>query len=129
MADDGIPASALTTHEIERILERSGRDIPLPWQETIDILLDRDWPEPCRFDRFDPNGQGDEVFYTTTLFWTCECTQNDIHPRGQDKCLVCGHFADESPDADVAEVFAHAAELSEDLVAYLREQWDVFLSE
>ena len=129
MADDGIPASALTASEIEQLVKKAGEDIPLPWQETIDILLNRDWPEPCRFDRHDPNGQGTDIFYTTTLFWTCECKQNDIHPRSQEICPVCGHVADECPDADVAEVFDHAVELPDDLTAYLREQWETFISD
>ena len=129
MADDGIPVDVFNVREIEFLLKDVSKNITLPWQEIIGLSLSRIWPELCRFDRFDPDGRGENIFYTTTLFWECECKQNNIHPRSQTSCPVCGHFADESPDADVAEVFAHAKELPEDLTTYLRDQWEAFAAQ
>jgi hypothetical protein len=54
----------------------------------------------------DPKGP----FYTTLLFWDCECEEEYIHPVTQGICFACNRHREESPDARVNEVFQHAYE-------------------
>jgi hypothetical protein len=46
-------------------------------------------------------------FYTTPLFWDCECMEDYIHPASESRCLRCGAARDESPDSRVREVLNH----------------------
>ena len=43
---------------------------------------------------------------TTEAYWDCECPENYIHPKSEDKCPKCGRTSDEQPDAIVSEVVA-----------------------
>ena len=49
-------------------------------------------------------------FWTTRLFWDCECEEDYIHPNYvlpfalSPTCIKCGAFADEQPDSRVTEV-------------------------
>jgi len=48
-------------------------------------------------------------FYTTHLYWDCECVENYIHPSHDSECDVC-HFNredDAMPDSRVGEILAH----------------------
>lgn len=41
---------------------------------------------------------------TTEKYWDCECKDNFIHPKTQNKCNICGAVAEEQPDSRVNEV-------------------------
>jgi hypothetical protein len=58
---------------------------------------------------------GRDIFYTTSLFWDCECEECFIHPAYQDLCLMCGVYREDKPDARVDEVLSHAYYLPKDL--------------
>jgi hypothetical protein len=49
-------------------------------------------------------------FYTTPLFWDCECEEDYIHPATQEVCLACNTRREDAPDARVDEVFRYAYE-------------------
>lgn len=59
---------------------------------------------------------GRDVFYTTPLFWDCECESDYIHPASQDECLLCGARREDQPNARVDEVFRHWYSLPYELV-------------
>ena len=46
-----------------------------------------------------------DAFYTTILFWDCECERDYIHPCTEESCPVCKAEREESPNARVNEVF------------------------
>jgi len=62
---------------------------------------------------------GRDKFYTTPLFWDCECERNFIHACVEDVCLVCEVAQTESPNARVDEVLLYSSELNRNLVAAL----------
>jgi len=41
---------------------------------------------------------------TTPDYWDCECDDNYIHPKSEEKCEKCGKKPDEQPDSRVNEV-------------------------
>ncbi len=53
-------------------------------------------------------------FYTTSLFWECECEEAYIHPLYRDECCACGVRREDAPDARLLEVVRHANEFSLD---------------
>ena len=59
---------------------------------------------------------GRDAFYTTSLFWDCECEEEYIQPAFQDYCLLCGSSREDQPDARVDEVLKYKNYLSNDLV-------------
>lgn len=50
------------------------------------------------------NVNGQPEITTTEKYWDCECKENYIHPKTQQKCNICGAIADEQPDSWVVEV-------------------------
>lgn len=62
---------------------------------------------------------GRDVFYTTPLFWDCECEEDYIHDCTCEDCPACGSTQAESPDARVDEVLQHTRSLNEGLIALL----------
>jgi len=67
---------------------------------------------------------GRDTFYTTSLFWDCECEEHYIHPAYQDQCLVCGAYRDEQPDARVDEILDHSMGLPIDLLQVVEKLAD-----
>jgi len=59
---------------------------------------------------------GRDIFYTTALFWDCECEEKFIHPAFQDECLLCGSCCEDQPNACVDDVLKHSINLPYDLV-------------
>ena len=66
---------------------------------------------------------GRSIFYTTPLFWDCECNEGYIHPCTEDSCVACNSFFEDSPDARVDEVFheRYGSSLPKSLVDALEE--------
>ena len=122
MTAQGMPPEAFTQDDLEKLLE-AGRVVNLPWQETLEVLLMLDWPDPCRFD-IHKTGTAGKPFVTTTLFWECECQQRYLSPRSQEQCPDCRIHRSDAPDARLNEIWSHAAEISPALLAYLRESWE-----
>lgn len=60
-----------------------------------------------------------DAFYTTSLFWDCQCEEDYIHALTEENCLACGAMREEAPDARVNEVFGHSNSLNGTLVAAL----------
>ncbi len=50
------------------------------------------------------------VFYTTPLFWDCECEEEYIHPAFEEFCPHCNSRREDAPDARVSEIFSHVYE-------------------
>ena len=69
----------------------------------------------------DPHNGG---FFTTSLFWDCECEQCYIHDLTEGDCPVCGVQRQDAPDARAIEVVqhAHSFHLSSTLVEVVAEQ-------
>ncbi len=47
---------------------------------------------------------GRSTFFTTPLFWDCECERGYIHPCTEGRCAVCSILQEDAPDARVDEV-------------------------
>ena len=47
------------------------------------------------------------VFYTTPLFWDCECQEQYIHPVSHNQCWICGTHRDDAPESRLNEVLSH----------------------
>ncbi len=62
---------------------------------------------------------GRDIFYTTPLFWDCECDEGYIHSCLEDDCPVCNVTQEESPNARVDEVLCYSSTLNTPLVAAL----------
>ena len=62
---------------------------------------------------------GCDIFYTTPLFWDCECEEGYIHSCLEEDCLACKVTQEESPDARVDEVLSCSTELNGKLIAAL----------
>ena len=60
-----------------------------------------------------------DAFYTTSLFWDCQCEENYIHSLTEESCFACGATREEAPDARVNEVISHSTGLNSALVAAL----------
>ena len=63
-------------------------------------------------------------FYTTSLFWDCECEDHYIHPFHRRECCACGVRQEDAPDARLLEVirYAHEFDLDRQLVEAAAEQ-------
>ncbi len=63
-------------------------------------------------------------FYTTSLFWDCECEDRYIHPLYRSECPACGIRREDSPDARLLEVirYAHEFDLDRQMVEVAAEQ-------
>ncbi len=60
-----------------------------------------------------------DKFYTTPLFWDCECEEYYIHSCLEEACPVCNATQEESPNARVDEVFRNSSGLHHTLIAVL----------
>ena len=69
----------------------------------------------------DPHNGG---FFTTSLFWDCECEQRYIHDLTENECLACGVRRLDAPDARAIEVIRHAHDfrLAAELVTAVVDQ-------
>lgn len=68
----------------------------------------------CRKDNFELielHDLGRDTFYTTPLFWDCECEDDFIHSVSENDCLHCGSQREHQPDARVDEVLRYATGL------------------
>ncbi len=59
---------------------------------------------------------GRDTFYTTSLFWDCECEYDYILPAFLDECPMCNSRREDQPDARVEEVLSHKCCLPVELV-------------
>ena len=59
---------------------------------------------------------GRDTFYTTSLFWDCDCEEEYIQPAFMDECILCGSSREDQPDARVDEVLKYQTHLPNDLV-------------
>ena len=59
---------------------------------------------------------GRDTFYTTSLFWDCECEDDYIRPAFRNECPLCGSSREDQPDARVDEILNHSINLPYDLV-------------
>ena len=62
---------------------------------------------------------GRDKFYTTPLFWDCECESDYIRTCLEEDCPVCGVTQEESPNARVDEVLCRSGALNSKLIAVL----------
>lgn len=76
-------------------------------------------PSTPRLVLIEQHNIGRDKFFTTPLFWDCECERNYIHACIEDVCPVCKVTQEESPNARVDEVLRHSSELNRRLVAAL----------
>ncbi|MBN2115427.1 MAG: hypothetical protein JW730_02590 [Anaerolineales bacterium] len=67
---------------------------------------------------------GRDTFYTSSLFWDCECEEHYIHPVYQDQCLLCGARREDQPDARVDEILNHTRGLPSDLLQVIEKLAD-----
>ncbi|MEA3350953.1 MAG: hypothetical protein U9Q82_10055 [Chloroflexota bacterium] len=102
-------------------------ELILPWHKAIASALVTNWPEICHFSKHE--GTHGEHFYTTTMFWECECVTRFIHPRGQNQCSICGAVANESPDARPDEIVVHEDEFPDELMDYFWTKFAHFVSD
>jgi hypothetical protein len=72
----------------------------------------------------DPNGVRNG-FYTTVLFWECECQQDFLHPIDQERCHACGFPRSESPDARLETVLRDGSRVDARLVAIVLKLADI----
>jgi hypothetical protein len=47
------------------------------------------------------------TFYTTPLFWDCNCEEEYIHPATDEACPACNTRREDAPDARVEEIFRY----------------------
>ena len=76
-------------------------------------------PSKHRLVLIEQHNIGRDIFYTTPLFWDCECEEGYIHSCIEDDCPVCKVTQEESPNARVDEVLSYSTELNNKLVAAL----------
>jgi len=62
---------------------------------------------------------GRDTFFTTPLFWDCECEEGYIRTCLEEGCPLCGVTREDSPDARVDEVLSRSTELNDKLIAAL----------
>ena len=67
---------------------------------------------------------GRDTFYTTSLFWDCECEFDFIQPAFLDDCPICNSHREDQPNARVDEVLSHKCCLPSDLVQVVEVQAD-----
>ena len=86
----------------------------------------------CRKDNFElieRHDLGRDTFYTTPLFWDCECEDDFIHSVSENDCLRCGSQREHQPDARVDEVLRYATGLPLDLVQIVENLAEQFAPE
>ncbi|MBI5943672.1 MAG: hypothetical protein HY864_04830 [Chloroflexi bacterium] len=76
-------------------------------------------PSKPRLVLIEQHNIGRDIFYTTPLFWDCECEEGYIHSCLDEGCSVCGVTQDESPNARVDEVLCYSSTLNDKLIAAL----------
>lgn len=76
-------------------------------------------PSKPRLVLIEQHNIGRDIFYTTPLFWDCECEEGYIHSCLEEDCLACKVTQEESPDARVDEVLSCSTKLNDKLVAAL----------
>ena len=78
----------------------------------------------------EPHNVGrEDAFYTTILFWDCECERDYIHPCTESSCPVCKAEREDSPDARVNELFKYQSDLDLRLMNALTEYCESFYPE
>ena len=65
------------------------------------------------------HNSGRDIFYTTPLFWDCECEEDYIRAFLDEDCPVCKVTQAESPNARVDEVLSCSSTLNNKLIAAL----------
>jgi hypothetical protein len=81
------------------------------------------------FDLIEQHDLGRDTFYTTPLFWDCECEEDFIHPASENECLRCSSQREHQPDARVDEVLRYAAGLPWGLVQIVENLAEQFAPE
>ena len=76
-------------------------------------------PSKPRLVLIEQHNIGRDKFYTTPLFWDCECERDYIHSCLEEDCPVCGVTQEEAPDARVDEVLCCSSTLNSKLIAAL----------
>ena len=76
-------------------------------------------PSKPRLVLIEQHNIGRNIFYTTPLFWDCECEVGYIHSCLEENCPVCKAAQEESSDARVDEVLSCSTELNSKLIAAL----------
>ena len=76
-------------------------------------------PTKPRLALIEQHNIGRDTFYTTPLFWDCECEESYIHSCLDEDCPVCEVTQEESPDVCVDEVFGCFSDLNSKLIAVL----------
>ena len=76
-------------------------------------------PSKPRLVLIEQHNIGRDIFYTTPLFWDCECEERYIRTCLEEDCPVCKVTQEESPDARVDEVLCRSTELNDKLIAAL----------
>ena len=76
-------------------------------------------PSKPRLVLIEQHNIGRDKFYTTPLFWDCECERDYIHACLEEACFVCKATQEESPDARVEEVLCSSNTLNDKLIAAL----------
>ena len=71
----------------------------------------------------------EDAFYTTILFWDCECERDYIHPCTEQVCPVCKAEHKDSPDARVDELFKYQSDLDHRLMEALNVYRESFYPE
>ena len=71
----------------------------------------------------------EDAFYTTILFWDCECERDYIHPCTEAMCPVCKAEHNDSPDARVDELFKYQSDLDQRLLDALTVYCDSYYPE
>ena len=79
------------------------------------------------YDDFHPcSGYDDGGFWTTQLFWDCECVVDFIHPKSTLSCDKCGAVEEDGqPDSRVTEVLEHG--IAVDVVIPLNEAFNTVM--
>ena len=81
------------------------------------------------FNLIERHNLGRDTFYTTPLFWDCECEEDFIYPASENGCLRCGSQRQHQPDARVDEVLRYAAGLPWGLVQIVENLAEQFAPE
>ncbi len=70
----------------------------------------------AKFMLIEKHNLGRDAFYTTPLFWDCECERDYIHSCTEQSCPVCKAERDDAPYARVDQVFKYSTDLDRRLV-------------
>ena len=80
----------------------------------------------ARLELVEKHNLGRDVFFTTPLFWDCECEYDYVHPCTEQLCPVCKTERDSGPDSRVDEVFRSKG-LDKRLVTVLERYVRIFV--